>query len=131
MDCSKFDWVVWREEKAITPNLLQTSNFWRSSRFVFIIHLWWSANHSIYIFSYVLCDLCQNLFLRTSQKFLFKHIFFFTHDEYILMKYNRILKMFTKIMGIYECSFPWCFFRSCVRDFLVWKMCSFTKLYFT
>ena len=31
-------------------------------------------------------------------------------------------------MVIYECSFPWCFFRSCVRDFLNWKMCRFTKL---
>ena len=43
--------------------------------------------------------------------------------------YNRLLKIFSKIMGIYECSLPWCFFRSCVRDFLIWKMCSFTKLY--
>ena len=40
----------------------------------------------------------------------------------------RLLKMFIKIMGIYECSLPWCFFRSCVRDFMIWKMCSFTKL---
>ena len=47
---------------------------------------------------------------------------------YMLMKYNRLLKMFTKIMGIYECSLSWCFFWSCVRDFLIWKMCSFTKL---
>ena len=51
------------------------------------------------------------------------HFFFFTHDEYILMKYNQILKMFTKIMGIYECSLPWCFFWSCVRDLLIWKIC--------
>ena len=40
----------------------------------------------------------------------------------MLMKYNRILKMFTKIMGIYECSLPWwCFFWSCVRDFFIRK----------
>ena len=46
---------------------------------------------------------------------------------FMLMKYNRLLKMFTKIIGIYDCSLPWCFFRPCVRDFLIWKMCSFTK----
>ena len=31
-------------------------------------------------------------------------------------------------MNIYECSLPWCFCWSCVRNILIWKMCSFTKL---
>ena len=31
-------------------------------------------------------------------------------------------------MGIYECSLPWCSFRSCFRDFWYEKMCGFTKL---
>ena len=37
--------------------------------------------------------------------------------------------MFTKIMGIYECSLSWCLFLSSVRDLLIWKMCSFIKLF--
>ena len=40
----------------------------------------------------------------------------------------RFFMMFTKIMRIYECSLPWCHFSSSVRDLLIWKMCSFTKL---
>ena len=47
---------------------------------------------------------------------------------YMLMKYNQFLKMFTEIMGTYECSLPWCFFWSCVRDLFIWKMFSFNKL---
>ena len=46
----------------------------------------------------------------------------------MLLKFNRFLMMFTKIMGIYECSFLWYFFWWSVRDLLIWKMCSFTKL---
>ena len=36
--------------------------------------------------------------------------------------------MLTKVIGIYKCSLPWCHFWSSVRDLLLWKMCSFTKL---
>ena len=50
---------------------------------------------------------------------------------YMLMKHNGLLMMFAKIMGIYECSLPRCFCRSCVRDLLIWKMCSFTELFLT
>ena len=31
-------------------------------------------------------------------------------------------------MGIYECFLPWCLFWKIVRDLLIWKICSFTKL---
>ena len=58
-------------------------------------------------------------------------IFFFFHMGFdfinMLIKYNQLLKMFTKMMDIYECSRPWCFFWSCARVFLIWKICSFTK----
>ena len=47
---------------------------------------------------------------------------------YMLIKYNGFLMMFTKIMGIYECSLSWCLFWSSVRDLLTWNMCSLTKL---
>ena len=45
---------------------------------------------------------------------------------YMSIRYYQFLKMFTKIMGFYE--LPWCFFWSCIRDLLIWKRCSFTKL---
>ena len=35
---------------------------------------------------------------------------------YMLMRYNWSLMMLTEIMGIYECSLPWCLFWSNVRD---------------
>ena len=56
---------------------------------------------------------------------------FWSHGVWLhmLIKYNWLLKILTKIMGIYECFLPWYFFRSCFRNFLIWKMCSFTKLY--
>ena len=41
---------------------------------------------------------------------------------FMLMKYNGFLMMFTKVMGIYECSLPWCHFWSSVRDLLIWKI---------
>ena len=59
-------------------------------------------------------------------------IFYLTTWEgvwfYMLMKYNEFLMMFAKILNIYECSLPWSFCWSCVRDLLIWKMCSFIKV---
>ena len=61
---------------------------------------------------------------------IFEEFVFWSHGVwfYMLMKYNEFLMTFAKIMGIYECSLPRCLFWSGVRDLLIWKMCSFTKL---
>ena len=60
----------------------------------------------------------------------FEEFVFWSHGVwfYMLMKYNGVLMIFTKVMGIYEYSLPWCHFWSSVRDLLIWKNVQFTKL---
>ena len=108
---------------------------------VYIWKLQWSTIHSKYInfFFFSQSSKCQpmvmstlnvwsnwpenkNFFLITIhshndvlgiEEFVLGYMGF---DFYMLMKYNRFLKMFAKIMGIYDCSLMM-FFWSYVRDF--------------
>ena len=108
---------------------------------VYIWQLQWSAIHSKYKFCFLSqSSKCQNMvikslntwsnwpenkncFLGTKHshndvyKLLLLRNLFLGHMGFdFICWWNIILNMFTKIMGIYECS----------RDFLTWKMCSFT-----
>ena len=58
-----------------------------------------------------------------SEKFVFgSHGVLF----YMLMKYTGFLIMFTKIMGIYECSLSWCLFLASVSC-QIWDLCDNTN----
>ena len=94
--------------------------------------------YSEFVWSFLSNILCHGLhFLLNSESFRNKKSNKETSkieiDIICLPKKGRggllpFLMMFTKIMDIYDCSLPWCLFCSSVRDLLIWKMCSFTKL---
>ena len=66
----------------------------------------------------------QNIVNYSINNLFFGHMGF----DFIWWWNNDFLMMFTKIIGIYEYSLPWYLFWSSVRDLLISKMCSFTKL---